>query len=698
MSRFNDLKIGTRLALLTFIFLIGIGGFGLFANANLNQVKINGALYQKIVQGKDLVADILPPPEYIIEAYLNVHQMMDAVNNGAGTDTINPLIEKAKQLRTDFVTRHQVWMDSLPEGDLKNEMVKTAYDPAIAFFDARDRDFIPAIQAGDKVKAQQILHNVLAPAYEEHRKAIDVVVVDANILNQDLEAQAKTQVTSAGIWMFIMGLGIAGLCALLSIFIVASITKPIAALRSVANEVAVGNVDQQISIYSRDEIGDLAEAFRKTITYLQDIASVTRAVSEGDLTVEAAPKSEQDMLGLATVQMLSHLRSLVGMVANNSEGLKSASMQLANNAGMAQQATSQIANTIQQVVVGISHQTVSVTQTASSVGQMDRSIQDVTKGAHNQDIAVAETLEVTDQISAAIHRVSENAEAGERGTQKASEVARRGAHIVSVTIDGMNTIESKVNLSAKKVQEMGERSQQVEVILETIEDIASQTNLLALNAAIEAARAGEHGKSFAVVADEVRKLAERASLATKEIGELIKGILSTVDDAVKSMNGVLTEVQNGVGQAKVAGEALSEILDSANEVNRQVDEIAGAAKEMDGLSKKLIDSTGAVGMVVKGTSTAVQEMSTASVEVTDAIEAIASVSEENSAAAEEVAAGAEEMSAQVQEVSSAAQSLAQMAETLQEAIAQFKLESDRKYRRSDGEGNRAASRQMVPQR
>lgn len=462
--------------------------------------------------------------------------------------------------------------------------------------------------------------------------------------------------------------------AVAALWLARFITKPLLEIVDVADKIAhEGDLSQRSITRYQDEVGLMSDSFNQLIGSLHDMVDIAEKISNGDLTMDVLPKSDRDDLGNAFKKMVASLRITVASVASNAAELNQSAAELSEASLQARAATDQITSSMQQMASSSQNQTSAVAATSNSVEQMAKAIEGVARGSQEQSQSVAAATEITDQINTAIRQVAQNANAVATDSASAAETAKNGSKIVEGTLTGMQTIKSKVDAASAKIEEMGQRSQEIGAIIETIEDIASQTNLLALNAAIEAARAGEHGKGFAVVADEVRKLAERSSLATKEIGKLITGIQSTVSEAVQAMAESSREVQDGVSNANLAGKALIDILAATTAVNQQAALASEATARMEQASQLLVSAVDSVSEIVEQNTAATEEMAATSSEVSQAIEHIASASEENSAEVEQVSASTEEMSAQIAEVTDAAVSLSSMAKALDQIVIGFKL-------------------------
>lgn len=320
----------------------------------------------------------------------------------------------------------------------------------------------------------------------------------------------------------------------------------------------------------------IAFAITRSITDpVANLATQADLMSQGDLRVLFSCDSRDEIGNLSSSlrNMAENLRSIIGQVSGTSTQVAAAAGQLNSTAG-------QIATGAEEVVA--------------------------------QSITVATAGE---EMSATSGDIAQNCQMAAEGAQNASRAARDGAAVVEQTIAVMGQIAARVQDSAKTVERLGARSDQIGAIIGTIEDIADQTNLLALNAAIEAARAGEQGRGFAVVADEVRALAERTTRATKEIGEMIKAIQGETKSAVAAMEQGVRQVENGTAEAGKSGHALQEILQQVNDVAMQVNQIATAAEEQTATTSEISSNMHQITEVVQQTAQGASEAAMAATQL-----------------------------------------------------------------------------------
>lgn len=165
---------------------------------------------------------------------------------------------------------------------------------------------------------------------------------------------------------------------------VKTIVTPAKIIQKASELLASGDINQEIPVYSNDEMGDIAAAFREINGYLKELAGAASALAKGDLTRQIKPRSGKDILGFAFADMTTGLRDMVGQVAANATNLGAASEQLAQTSTEAGLTTAQISNTIQQVALGVTQQTTTIANTNSSVQNMSHIIENVAEGTRKQ--------------------------------------------------------------------------------------------------------------------------------------------------------------------------------------------------------------------------------------------------------------------------------------------------------------------------
>lgn len=333
-----------------------------------------------------------------------------------------------------------------------------------------------------------------------------------------------------------------------------SIVAPLKKLTEITDELAGGNLDINIDINSKDEVGHLATSMKALTTrlvtyidYISEISSTLDQLGNGNLNINLQHDYDGEfaIIKESLLKTSSMFRTTIGEIVQISAQVASGSDQVASGSQLLAQGTTEQASSIEELAATIN--------------------------------------EISDHVS------------------KNAENSINAAKYVKTVGDAASSSNDKMKQMMLAIEEINSKSSEIGKIIKTIDDIAFQTNILALNAAVEAARAGNAGKGFAVVADEVRNLAIKSSEAAKNTTLLI-------EDSIHA-------VENGTSIAFETGKVLNDVLEGVNKTVGLIDEISDASNNQAHSLSQTLQGLEQISSVVQTNSATAEESSAASEEL-----------------------------------------------------------------------------------
>ncbi|HEX8485862.1 methyl-accepting chemotaxis protein [Sphingomonas sp.] len=533
-----------------------------------DRIRIGGPLQVQQQQTSDYVADILPPPAYIIEPYLEATLLM------AGSGNVAVRAARLGELHRTYDDRQRYWRGATMDEGLRGRLT-VADVPARQFWTELEQQFIPAIRAG-RTAAAASSYRRLTSAYATHRAAIDLAVKDAATFQAALLERSGREVSRA--LLLAIASGIIVISGFIGFFWAIN-RRAVAPLGNVADamqRLATGDFTASILASERpDEIGELARGMsilrdgaiakqaadatkvRSDTEQRMVVSTVANHLSElsaGDLTTQITTDFPGEYGALKTNfnEALARLRELIGSVSESAATIRTGSGEIA-------QASEDLARRTESNAA-------SLEETAASVTQMDG-------------------------------RMKASATAASRTVERADQA-------IATVVGGRAVADEAVQAMGR----VSDSAKGIDTVIEGLDKIAFQTRVLAMNAAVEAGRAGEAGRGFAVVADLVSALAMRAEEEAKRARDQLTVTQSEVViavQAVQKVDGALAAISGDVGQvhellATMAADnmaqsaAITQISAALGLMDRATQQNAAMVEETSAAARNLSSEVGAL--------------------------------------------------------------------------------------------------------
>jgi methyl-accepting chemotaxis protein len=523
---------------MTFGILV-LAGFGILIATNflaLRELKVGGTIDNQILLSKDLVADILPPPEYIIESYLEATL---ALRDPA---TLEQHRQRLVQLRKDYDDRHGYWTQQDIPTALRDKLTKISDASVTQFWQILDGSFLPALAKSDQAAAAAA-YAELTKAYLTHRAVIDQIVTDANQLATDIaqHAEARDSFYRSVSWTVAAGVLLTLLAGALGIAF--GIIRPIISMTTVMHKLAHGQLDVAVPASGRqDEIGEMAAAINVFRQNAIDAAQLRRDQDEQQRLSE--DRLRHEMLVLSET-LEAEMRNTVGDISGQAQRLSTSARVLSETAIGLHASAQEVANLVEttnsnvQTVASATEELESSSRSISSQIDSSSKLTDAARqfvdqasermgGLSNAASRIGNVVTMIQTIAGqtrmlALNATIESARAGEAGKGFAV-VADEVKSLARQTEDGIASVSSQAAEITETTQGAVET---VERIAERIRDIDSISAEVANAATEQRAATSEISKSAAEAAAFTHTVADNVSQmlqGTERTGETAKQV------------------------------------------------------------------------------------------------------------------------------------------------------------------------------